>query len=338
MPPDAAAQWFDRALVEMRRIPGVVTAGATTRLPFAGSRWNPNRGLVIEGQAIAADDPGRWAVDYVITPGLLETLRVPVLVGRTFTDADGASAPPVVLVSDAMARRFWGERSPLGARLRQGDEPDGVWRTVVGVVGDIRNDDADQPPAPYLYMPLAQQPTRAMTVAVRTLTEPAAFAPQVRAAVATVDPAQAVYDVRTMRVVWELDLRETRILIQVIGALSLVALGLAGLGVWGIAAQAVAQRTREIGVRMALGARASQVAVMVARQVLGPIALGLAVGLMTGMALAQGMRSILFQVTPTDPVTVVGTLVALFAVGVAATIGPAFRAAQLDPLTALREP
>jgi putative ABC transport system permease protein len=336
MTPESTTRWVERGLDEMRRIPGALIVGATTRLPFAGSRWNPNRGLVIEGQAVDGSDEGRWAVDYAVTPGLLETLRIPLRAGRNVTEADGPGAPLVAIVSETLARRFWAERSPLGARLRQGDEPEGTWRTVVGVVGDIRNDDADQPPVPYLYMPLAQQPARTVTFTLRTASNPAAYAAQIRAAVASFDPEQPLYDIRTMRAVWEQDLHQTRVLIQVIGALSLVALGLAGLGVWGVAAQAVGQRTREIGLRMALGARAGQVSVMIARQVLAPIVLGLCVGLSAGLALAQGMRSILFQVTPTDPMTIVLTLAALLAVAVLATLGPALRAARLDPLTALR--
>jgi putative ABC transport system permease protein len=336
VPPEAAARWVDDVLTETRRLPGVSNAGATSRLPFAGSRWNPNRGIEIEGHAMTSDE-SRWAVDYSVTPGLLESLRVPLRMGRTFTEADAAGAPLVALVSETMARRFWPGRSPIGARLRQGDEPAGEWRTVIGVVGDIRNDDADQPPLPYLYMPFAQQPQRTLTLALRTFADPVALAEPLRRAVNAVDTDQALYDVRTMRAVWEQDLRETRILIQVIGALALVALGLAGLGVWGVAAQSVGQRTREIGVRVALGASSSQVGRLIARQGLAPIALGLMIGLAGGLALAQGMRSILFQVSPTDPVTVTLTMAMLLGVGILATVGPALRAARLDPLAALRQ-
>jgi ABC-type antimicrobial peptide transport system permease subunit len=236
-----------------------------------------------------------------------------------------------------MARRFWPDRSPIGVRLRQGDEPPGQWRTVIGIVGDVRNDDADQPPLPYLYMPFAQQPQRTLTLTLRTFADPIALAEPLRHAVSTVDADQALYDVRTMRMVWEQDLRETRILIQVISALALVALGLAGLGVWGVAAQSVGQRTREIGVRVALGASSSQVAALIARQGLTPIVLGLVIGLAGGLALAQGMRSILFQVSPTDPLTVAMTMAILMGVGMIATVGPALRAARLDPLAALRQ-
>jgi putative ABC transport system permease protein len=334
---DASVQWMERALAEARRLPGVMSAGATSRLPFAGSRWNPNRGVQVEGQTAIADAESRWAVDYAVTPGFLESLRVPLHEGRTFTDGDGAGAPLVAIVSETMARRFWGTRSPLGARLRQGDEPIGVWRTVVGVVGDIRNDDADQPPLPYLYMPLAQQPSRTMTLALRTTSDPAATAEPLRRAMAGLDADQALYDVRTMRAVWEQDLEGTRVLIQVMAGFALVALGLAGLGVWGVSAQAVGQRTQEIGVRIAMGANAGQVAAMIARQGLVPLGVGLIVGLTVGLGLARMMRSILFQVSPVDPLTVAATVAVLFAVGAAATIGPALRAARLDPVTALKD-
>jgi putative ABC transport system permease protein len=336
MPEQAAARWFDMVLTRTRQLPGVISAGATSRLPFAGSRWNPNRGLEIEGQAAADGTEGRWAVDYVITPGLLETLRVRIVAGRTFGDQDGAGAPLVAIINQAMARRFWPTRSPLGARLSQADDPSGQWRTVVGVVADIRNDDADQPPLPYLYTPLAQRPSRTMTLTLRSAGDPLAFADPLRRAVASLDPDQALYDMTTMRAVWESDLRGSRILIQVMAALALIALGLAGLGVWGVAAQSVGQRTREIGVRIALGASAGQVGRLIAWQGFVPIAVGLVAGVLGGLALGQVMRSILFQVTPTDPVTLAITLAVLASVGIAATLGPALRAARLDPLVALR--
>jgi predicted permease len=334
--PQAAAQWVDEALARLRSLPGVVGAGATSRLPFAGSRWNPNRGLEIEGRP-SLDAAGHWAVDYVVTAGLTETLRVPLLEGRTFSDGDGADAPPVVLVNAAMVRRYWPDRSPLGARLRQGDDPPGTWRTVIGVVGDIRNDDADQPPLPYVYVPLPQRPHRTMTLTVRTAGDPAALAEPLRRAVASFDPDQALYDVRTMQEVWEADLRQTALIVDVMGALALVALGLAGLGLWGVAAHSVGQRTREIGMRVALGARPADIGRLIAVQGLIPVAAGLAVGLAIGLGAAHLMRSILFQVAPTDPVTVSVTVAALGLVGVAATVGPAMRASRLDPIAALRQ-
>jgi predicted permease len=334
---EAAARWFEQALTRARAIPGVVSAAATSRLPFAGSRYNPNRGLEIEGRSSVGTDEGSWAVDYTVTPQFFETLRVRVLEGRSFVDGDGTSAPLVAIVSQAMARRFWPEQSPVGARLRQGDEPPGHWRTVIGVVADIRNDDADQPPIPYLYVPLAQRPARTMSMVLKTAGNPANTAASLRQVMAAFDPDQALYDVRTMQEVFEADLAQTRMLIQILGAFAAIALGLAGLGVWGVAAQAVGQRTREIGVRVALGATSNQVVRLMALQGFVPIAAGLAVGLAAGLGVARVMRSVLFQVSPNDPPTIAATVCVLAAVGAVATLGPALRAARLDPLAALRE-
>jgi len=236
-----------------------------------------------------------------------------------------------------MARRFWPDRSPLGARLRAGDEPAGQWRTVVGVVADIRNDDADQPPIPYLYLPLAQHPSRTMSIVMKTAGDPVAMAAPLRNAIASFDPDQALYDVRTMSAVFEADLAGTRVLIQVLGSFALIALGLAGLGVWGVSAQSVGQRTREIGVRVALGATATSVVGLMARQGLPPIAAGLTIGLGAGLMAARVIQSVLFRVSPTDLTTMLFTVGVLAAVASIATLGPALRAARLDPLAALRE-
>ena len=333
---EAAARWFDRALERARRLPGVVEAGATSRLPFAGSRFNPNRGLEIEGRP-ATDSEGTWAVDYTTTPGFFEVLRVSVVEGRAFRPADGAAAPLVAVVNQAMARRFWPNRSPLGARLRQGDEPDGAWRTVVGVVADIRNDDADQPPIPYLYVPLAQRPSRTMTLTLRTAGDPRALAAPLRRALGELDADQALYAVRTMQDVVDEDLAGSRVLIRILGAFAAVALLLSGLGVYGVASHAVGQRTREIGVRMALGAGSPAVVRLMALQSLAPMAIGLASGLAAGLAVGRVMRSVLFQTSPADPMTLAGTIAVLALVGVAATLGPALRATRLDPVSALRD-
>lgn len=334
---EAAARWFDQASARARAIPGVSSAAATSRLPFAGSRFNPNRGLEIEGRSGAASDAGTWAVDYTVTPGFFETLRVRVQEGRSFGNGDGESAPLVAIVSEAMAKRFWPDRSPVGARLRRGDEAEGQWRTVIGVVADIRNDDADQPPIPYLYVPLAQRPSRTMTIVLRTAGDPADVAPSLRQVIAVFDPDQALYDVRTMQEVFDADLADTRLLIQILSVFALIALGLAGIGVWGVAAHAVGQRRREIGVRVALGATSHQVVRLMVMQGVIPIVAGLALGLTTGLSAARVLRSVLFQVSPNDPQTIAATVAMLAAVGALATLGPALRAARLDPSAALRE-
>lgn len=336
MPPDVAVRWFDEALARARALPGVEQAGAASRVPFAGGRFNPNRNLVIEGQPAGQAEAGTFAVDYIVTPGYFEALRLPLREGRMFRASDGAGAPLVAIVSETLARRHWPGGSPLGARLRQGDEPEGVWRTVIGVSADVRNDDADQPPLPYLYVPLAQQPQGSMALVLRTAGDPAGLVDPLRRALAEYDPNQAIWELRTMADVLDADLADTRLLIQLLGTFALIALGLAGLGIWGVVAQLVSQRTREIGVRVALGATTPQIVAMVMRHGLVPVLLGLAGGLAAGVGTARLLRGVLFQVAPGDPVTMAISSALLVLVAIAAVAGPAWRAARLDPIVALR--
>ena len=334
---DAAAQWFSGAIERARTIPGVTAVAGASRLPFAGSRFNPNRSLTIEGRATASPrEEGAFAIDYVVSPGYFATMKLPLEDGREFATGDDASAPLVAIVSDTLARRYWPGRSPLGGRVRQGDEPPGLWRTVVGVVGDVRNDDADQPPLPYLYLPLAQHPQRAMSIALRTVGEPTALGGTLRKTIATFDPEQPVFDVRSMESILDADLRQSVVLIQILKGFALAALGLAGIGIWGVVSQLVAQRTKEIGVRMALGASATQVATLIARVGLLPVALGLVVGLSAGLVVARLFRSMLFGVTSADPLTLIATCGLIVGVAVCAVVGPLRRALRLDPVQVLR--
>jgi putative ABC transport system permease protein len=332
-----AVRWFAAALERTAALPGVQAAAASSRLPFAGSRFNPNRGLVIEGQPTSDVNQAAFAVDYIVTPEYFAALKLTLIDGRDFSASDGEDAPLVAVVSETLARQRWPGRSPLGARLRQGDEPAGAWRTVVGVVGDVRNDDADQPPLPYLYLPLAQQPSRAMSLVIRTAGDPEQAGPALRQAMAEVDPDQPLFDIKSMEAILADDLRGSMVLIAVLNAFAIVALGLAGLGIWGVASELVAQRTREIGVRVALGATTTEVLVMTARMGLPQVGFGLMAGLGLGLGLAQLLRGMLFQVDPADPMTIAATCALLAVVAVLALAGPARRAARVDPVVALRQ-
>jgi putative ABC transport system permease protein len=334
----AVAAFYDRVVDRLRASPDVITAGAGLRVPAAGSRYNPNRSVVIQGRT-AAPGETQFAADLTVTPGYLETLRIPLRRGRALTPADGAVAPLAVVVSEMMVRRYWSGMpdAALGARIRLGDEPSAdAWRTVVGIVGDVRNDDIESPPLPMMYVPLAQRPAREMTIALRTTGDPLALVVAARAAVAEVDPEQPVYDVKTMARILEEDLRQSVILIAILGLFAGVALALAAVGIYGVVAHAVAQRTHEIGVRMALGAVIGDVLLLVMRQGFTPVAVGLAVGIGAAVGASQLLRSILYGVTPTDPVTYASVVAILAAVALVACIAPARRAAKVDPLLSLR--
>jgi putative ABC transport system permease protein len=334
---EAAARWFAEAIERGRAIPGVTGAAGASRLPFAGSRFNPNRSLLIEGRATGLrPDEGAFAIDYVVSPGYFATMKLPLKEGREFSPGDDAGAPFVAVISETLARRYWAGRSPLGVRLRQGDEPQGIWRTVVGVVGDVRNDDADQPPLPYLYLPLAQHPQRAFSIVVRTTGRPEALADTLRRAIAAYDPQQPLFDVQSMEAILDADLRQSVVLIEILNGFAAVALGLAGLGIWGVVSQLVAQRSKEIGVRMALGATAAQVTGLVARVGLLPVAIGLIFGLGAGLVMARLFRSVLFGVTPADPLTLIATCGLMLTIAVCAIASPVRRALRLDPVQVLR--
>jgi putative ABC transport system permease protein len=204
------------------------------------------------------------------------------------------------------------------------------------VAGNVRNDDIDAPPLPMIYVPLAQRPSREMTVVVRTTGEPLTLVDDARAAIASVDPAQPLYDVKTMAQVLEEDLRPSILLIGIIGIFAAVALVLAALGIYGVVSHAVAQRTHEIGVRMALGAAVRDVVGLVARQGLTPVLIGLALGLGAGLGVSRLMTGILYGVTPTDPITYLSVVAILGGIALLACVAPARRAARIDPLLAIR--
>ena len=334
----SVATFYDSVLGRLRESRGVIAAGAGLRVPTAGSRWNPNRSLVIEGR-VPREGETPFAADLTVTPGYLEALRTPLLSGRSVTVADSADAPLAVVINEMMVRRYWDgdAKRAIGARIRLGDEPrPDAWRTVVGIVANVRNDDIDSPPLPMVYVPLAQRPSREMTVVMRTADDPIGHVEAARAAVAAVDPGQPVFEVKTMAQVLDEDMRQNIVLIGIMGIFAGVALVLAALGIYGVVSHAVAQRTHEIGVRMALGAALGDVVRLVTRQGLTPVAVGLAIGIAAGLAVSRLLAGMLYGITPTDPVTYGSVIAILAGVALLACVGPARRAARVDPMLALR--
>jgi putative ABC transport system permease protein len=334
--PDQVVAFFERSAAAVAGHPTVVSASVASRVPTAGSRYNPNRTLVVEGLTVSGGE-GVFALDLTVAPAFFPTLGIPLVEGRDFTSRDRAGAPLVAIVNRTMARKYWGGRSPVGGRLRLGDEPAaGAWRIVVGVVGDVRNDDIDEPPVPHVYVPLAQRPERSMTFVVRSRGDPSTIVPTLRAAVAGTAPDLPLYDVATLEEVVRMDLADSRTLVVTLALYACAALLLAAVGIGGVLAQTVSQRVPEIGIRIALGGSTAQVVWPLLRQALGGVGAGLLVGLGLATVIGRLISDVLFQVSPLDPVTGVAVVAALGASAAVAVLGPIRRAAHVDPVVALR--
>jgi putative ABC transport system permease protein len=265
---------------------------------------------------------------------VFSVLQVPILRGRGFTSADREGAQPVAVVTQSLARRYFPDVDPIGQRVRVGSkEP---WLTVVGLCGDVVHDWFSRRNYPTLYRPFPQAPSRSMALLIRTSGAPASVSADARAAVRKVDPAQAVFDLRPMRDT----LQERTLGLQYLGAIMMVFGGIAGvlavIGVYGVMSSMMAQRTQEIGVRMALGASRGDVLRLALRQTASLTAVGVAVGIALTLALGRLIEAGLLGVTSNDPRIVGGLAALLILAALAAGSIPARRAASIDPMAALR--
>jgi len=269
-----------------------------------------------------------------------KAMQIPLIEGRLFTPQDLRTSPRVVLVDSRMAAEAWPGESPLGKRLRTGGmdaRPDAPWLTVVGVVGHIRQDALDADSRMALYYPHLQSPTRSMNVVLRSGAAPAALVPIARRALAELDSELPVYKVQTMTERVDSSLAERRFSMLLLSAFALVALALGAIGTYGVMACAVNQRTRELAIRLALGASPQRLLRLVVGQALRLSIAGVGAGLVGALALTRLMRGLLFGVHATDPLTYVTIVVILGVVTLVASAVPARRAARTDPLGALKE-
>jgi putative ABC transport system permease protein len=333
-----AADFYTRVLPNIAAQPGIKSVGAITQLPLMGDTRSARRQLNIEGRAVANDNAKPWAIQLIATPGYFECLGIPLQRGRQLSNADSANAPLAAVISQTMARKYWPDEDPLGQRLKfESATPSAErWITIVGIVGDVRNNSLGHAPLPHVYLPHAQHPVREMSLAVRTAGEPLGHIAAVRAGVQAVDRNLPVYSVFTMQHLFFLSLSETLVVVELLGAFAALALLLAAGGIYGVMSYAVAQRTNEIGIRMALGARSSDVLRLVIRQGMKLAALGVALGLALALGLTQLLKSILYGVSATDPLTFAGIALLLLGVAFVACWIPARRATRVDPLIALR--
>jgi predicted permease len=288
--------------------------------------------LVVEGEE---SERSRIAVVTAATPGYFKTLGIPVKQGREFLDTDRLESQAVAVVNEAFAAREFGGADPRGRRIQVGG-PETPWLEIVGLSADIANPSLGQPPAAQVYLPYAQRPERSIVLMIRT----AAAAPVLallRETLRAADPDQPLYDAKTAeQVAWE-ELASNRIITGLFMALGLVALVLAAVGLYGLTAFLVAQRSREIGVRMALGASVRDILGMVISQGARLTATGLVIGVLIGLGLGRALSSVLVNVSPWDPLTVASTLGILTGAAILAHWGPARRAASVNPVDALRQ-
>lgn len=331
----AQLQFFEEAAAQLRRIPGVAAVTVAGGKPPTGGGLSDGLRFEVEGVGVVLDDPLVLLSTAEIQADYFSVLRIPVLAGGTFTRSDGRDRP--VVINEAMARRLWRGGNPVGTRIRF--SPEGAWYSVAGVVGTIYQLDYDNPGAVLAaYFP-ADRGTRLTaqdTLIVRTTGAPQPLIPAMRRAIWSVDPDQPILKVATMDALYGEFLDVPRFQAILMGAFALGGLLIAAIGIYGVLACAIAQRTREFGIRMALGARPSDVRRMVLRQGAALVGTGMLVGSAGGLALSRAMGSLLVGVTPYDPLTYLVVLAALGGIALAACWVPARRATQVDPVIALR--
>ena len=330
---------FHKSVLErFAHVAGVDRVGAVNWLPLGGE--------LIRGDFIAeeASERGRdlVAAKPAVSPDYFSVMGMPIVRGRAFTNADIDGAPGVAVITDGLARRLWPGRDPIGRRLKLGfGSPDeDPWRSVVGVVGTVKQLGLGEESPEAVYTPIAQAPRpfllMAMTFVVRTPLDPAAVAPVLRREIQAVDANLPVDRITTLSDLLSDSVSEPRFRTAVVGAFAVVALALVATGIMGVLAYLVTHRTREIGLRMALGADSVQVVRLVLRQTFVMSLAGVAIGLAAAAALTQLLRSYLFDVQPTDPITFAGAAALLVVVAMVASYVPARRATNVDPLVALR--
>lgn len=327
--------FFSRASREISSLPGVRSASATGTIPLIGS--NSNGSMSIEEHPISDPADKIFVGAEAVTPGYLETIGIPLIEGREFAETDTEDSPPVIIINNFMARHFWPDESAVGKRVKFGPlDSEYPWMEVVGVIGDHRQTSLDTGPRFETLYAQAQFAVTAMTFVVRTEGAPGPLTADVQAAIWRIDPDLAISEVATMTEILERNTRSVDDLANLLSGFGAVALILALGGLYGVTSFAVSRRTREIGVRMALGAEKSMILAGVLRRSAVQILIGVIAGGLIAWWLGRLIRGMLFEVSALDPMAYVIFSAGMFAVGFLAVLVPALRAARIDPVVALR--
>ena len=331
--PEQVKTFFERSLEEIRILPGVQSAGAVSDLPLSGSVHSGS--FNIEDRPSVPGEEGPHADIRAATAGYFETMKIPLIKGRFFTEEDTRTARPVAIIDETLAQRYFPGEEPLGKRVEfQQGKP--IWREIVGVVGRVKHKGLDRDFKDQLIAPHAQVSYATMVLIARTSSDPASQISAVRGAIRKIDKDQPVFKVTTMEQLLASSLGQRRLSVILFGVFAAVALVLAAVGLYGVISYSVAQRTNEIGIRMALGAERRDILRMVVEHGLKLTLAGVVLGLGGAYALTRVMSSLLFEVSATDPLTFVIVPLLLALVALAACLVPARRATKVDPMIALR--
>jgi predicted permease len=326
--------FYEALLEKLSHRPGVETAAVSMTVPLDGQMGSMDGQIQIEGRPVPAGTPAPKVDFRVVSPGYFRTLGIPLLGGRDFTTADRKEGPLVGIINASLARHQWGDSNPIGQRASADDGKS--WMTIVGVVGDVKQYGLNRPVTDEFYVPMASNPLREASVLIRTSTNPLLMSKEIVRAAHEIDPQQPVVRVLTLEQIrneWLASPRLTALLITIFAGLALI-ITLAGIS--GVMALSVSQRTREIGIRMALGATRESVLRMVLWQGMVLVVIGLVIGSAGAPPLTRMMKELLFGVQSTDPLTFAAVALVLLTVAAAACFVPSRRAASVDPMTALR--
>jgi putative ABC transport system permease protein len=324
------AQFYERILQRLIALPGVAAVGATSHLPLTG--YNMGATLRVEGRSLQPGEREPSAPVARVNPDYFRTMGISLRAGRLINDSDTQDSPGVALLSETLARRLFPNEDPLGKRLSVA----GMNTTVIGVVNDIRYTGLDGEIEQAVYLSYRQLPRSGMALVLRGAVEPSSLAPALRNAVREIDPALPVYDVMTMNERLSNSVAARRFNLYLLGGFAALALLLAGVGVYGVVSYVVTQRTHEVGIRMALGAQSADVARLFIKQGMALVMLGVALGSVGAFALTRVMKSLLFGVGATDPLTFSVITLLLISVALLACWIPARRATKVDLMITLR--
>jgi putative ABC transport system permease protein len=324
--------FYREVLERIRNLPGVAQATLTERYPLG----SPHNGfLSLRVQSGENFHPPQPISITAISPGYFHLMRIRLIEGCEFNESDAVNSRPVVVINESLARMVFETRDPIGQQISFG-VPTEPWREVVGVVADVREDAIGREPFPEIFAPFAQYPGFYMTFVLRSAASPENLAPAIRKALQNVDKDQPVSQILTMEELFAKSVAPHRFRMMLVGLFALLALVLAVIGVYGVIAYSCAQRTREFGVRLALGASRPEIMQLIIRQGLRLAVTGLVVGLMGAFLLTRFLGSFLYSVKPTDPLIFITVSLTLIGVSVFAGYVPAHRAAQVEPMVALR--